>query len=108
MLRAVEIERLCAVKRPAGWVPEGAPARKLRAGTGTGLLTEGKRARLGKGLRASNPRDLEDIIRFAVRFIAVETVTVTCVSTCGCVVRVLVSCRPAVVRAVLRRDNELN
>ena len=55
VLRAVEIERLRTVKRPAGWVPEGAPARKLRAGTGTGLLfllTEGKRAHLGKGLRA--------------------------------------------------------
>ena len=42
VLRAVEIERLRTVKRPAGWVPEGAPARKLRAGTGTGLLIEGK------------------------------------------------------------------
>ena len=62
VLRAAEIEQQRAAKRPAGWVPEGAPARKLRAGTGTGLLIEGKRARLGKGLRESDPRDSEDII----------------------------------------------
>ena len=66
VLRAVEIERLRAEKRPAGWAPVGTPARKLRAGTGTGSLTAGKRARIGKGLRASDPRDLEDIIRFAL------------------------------------------
>jgi hypothetical protein len=65
VLRAVEMERLRAVKRPAG-APAGAPARKLRAGTGAGSLTAGKRARIGKGLRASDPRDLEDIIRFAL------------------------------------------
>ena len=66
VLRAVEMERLRAEKRPAAVAPAGTPARKLRAGTGAGSLTGGKRARIGKGLRASDPRDLEDIIHFTL------------------------------------------
>ena len=65
VLRTVEMERLRAVKRPAG-APAGTPARKLRAGTGAGTLNEGKRASIGRGLRASDPRDLEDIIHFTL------------------------------------------
>ena len=64
VMRAVEMEQQRAAKRLAEWAPEGSPARKLRAGTGVGQLVDGKRARLGKGLRESDPRDLEDFIRY--------------------------------------------
>ena len=82
VLRAVEIERLRAEKRPAGWAPAGTPARKLRAGTGAGSLTAGRRARIGKK-GCGHPIHGTWRILYILRF-----ETVTRVSTCGCVVRV--------------------